>query len=327
MESTENNKTNPAADNTVIRNKIKTAEKEGVRRGVIISVVISLFILLGAGITGYSLYKKDHIRQLGLYDNQHRTFTEIVNKRDSVINDWLSTFDQIEKDLALIKEKENIITLKSSDSEFSKDRREQILGDIKYLNTLIEANKKKIADLNNQLKNSGTTIKGLQTKIASFETRLKEYETNIAELKQDLVKKDFEIGQLNTKLADLEVTVTQKEEMIASQTDQMNQAYLTSGTYRELKTRGIISKDGGFLGIGKTGTLSRDVNDTLFAKVDVRDTRTIPVNSRDVRLITKHPSNSYTVVHEGDKMVSRIDIKDPDNFWKVSRYAVVELIR
>jgi flagellar biosynthesis chaperone FliJ len=327
MESTENNKTNPAADNTIIRNKIKTAEKEGVRRGATISVIISLIVLLAAGITGYYLYRQDHNMQLALYDNQHHTFTQIINKRDSVINDWLVTFDQIEKDLALIKEKENIITLKSSDSEFSKDRKEQILGDIKYLNTLLDANKKKIASLSNQVKNSGNTIKGLETKIASFETRLKEYETNIAELKENLVKKDFEIGQLNTNLADLEVTVTQKDEMIASQTDKMNQAYLTTGTYKELKTKGIISKEGGFLGIGKTGTLSRDVNDNLFAKVDVRDTKTIPVNSRDVRLITKHPSDSYTIVYEGDKKVSRIDIKDPDNFWKVSRYAVVELIR
>jgi uncharacterized coiled-coil protein SlyX len=170
-------------------------------------------------------------------------------------------------------------------------------------------------------------IKGFQTKIASLETTLKEYETNIAELKEVLVKKDFEIGQLNNKVADLEVTVTEKDEMLASQTDQMNQAFLTTGTYRELKTKGIISKEEGFIGIGKTGTLSRDINNELFATVDVRNTKEIPVNSRDVRLITKHPSDSYTVVYEGDKMVSKIEINDPDNFWKVSRYAVVELIK
>jgi len=327
MENTENNKTNPAVDSTIIRKKIITAEKEGVRRGVTISLIIGLLVLLVAGITGYSLYRKDHNRQLALFDDQQQSFTRIINERDSVINDWIMTFDQIEKDLALIKEKENIITMKSSESEFSKDRKEQILGDIRYLNTLLEANKKKIAALNSQLKSSGSTMKGLQTRIASLETTLKEYETSIAELKQDLVKKDFEIGQLNNKVADLEITVTQKDEKLASQADVMNQAYLTTGTYRELKTKGIISREEGFLGIGKTNTLSRDISDSLFVRVDVRNTTTIPVDSRDVRLITKHPSNSYTVVHEGDKKVSRIDIKDPDNFWKVSRYAVVELIR
>jgi flagellar biosynthesis chaperone FliJ len=259
--------------------------------------------------------------------SQRQSYSQMVNQRDSVINDWLVTFDQIEKDLALIKEKENVIILKSSDSEFSKSKKEQILGDIKYLNTLLETNKKKIASLTSQVKNSGGTIKGLQEKIATLETRLKEYEINIAGLKQNLVKKDFEIGQLNNQVTNLEATVTQKVEMLASQTDKMNQAYLTTGTYRELKAKGIISKEGGFLGIGKTGTISRDVNDTLFDKVDVRDIKTIPVNSRNVKLITKHPSNSYTVVHEGNNKVSRIDIMDPENFWKVSRYAVVELIK
>jgi len=327
METTENNKTNPAGENSIIRSKIKTAEKEGVRRGAIISIVISFTVLLAAGITGYYLYKNEHNRQIAMYDDQNRTFTEIINRRDSVINDWLMTFDQIEKDLSLIKEKENLITIKSKDSEFSKDRKEQILTDIKYLNSMLEANKKKIAELNAQVKNSGGTINGLQTRIASLENRLKEYETSINGLKEDLAKKDFEIGQLNTKVADLEVTVTQKDEMITSQTDRMNQAYLTTGTYKELKTKGIISKEEGFFGIGKTRTLSRNVSDDLFAKVDVRDTKTITVDSRDVRLITKHPLNSYAVIHEGDKKVSRIDIKDPDNFWKFSRYAVVELIK
>jgi len=327
MENTENNKTNPAVDNTIIRNNIITAEKEGVRRGVTISVIISFLVLLAAGITGYLLYQEDHNRQLALYDNQQHSFTQIINERDSVINGWLGTFDQIEKDLALIKEKENIITMKSSDSEFSNDRKDQILGDIRYLNTLLEANKKKIAALSTQVMSSGNMIKGFQTKIASLETTLKEYETNIAELKEVLVKKDFEIGQLNNKVADLEVTVTEKDEILASQTDQMNQAFLTTGTYRELKTKGIISKEEGFIGIGKTGTLSRDINNELFATVDVRNTKEIPVNSRNVRLITKHPSDSYTVVYEGDKKVSKIEINDPDNFWKVSRYAVVELIK
>jgi hypothetical protein len=284
-------------------------------------------VIIAAGITGYSLYKKDHNQQLVLYENQHKSYSQMVDQRDSVINDWLLTFDQIEKDLAMIKEKENVITLKSSDSEFSKSKKEQILDDIKYLNTLLDNNKKKIAALNSQLMNSGSSIKGLQVKIASLETRLKEYETSVAELKQDLVKKDFEIGQLNNHVADLETTVTQKDEMLASQKDMMNQAYLTTGTYKELKTKGIISKEGGFLGLGKTGTISRDFNDTLFSKVDVRETKTIAVNSRDVKLITKHPSNSYTVVHEGKNKVSRIDINDPENFWKVSRYAVVEVIR
>ncbi len=327
MENIENSRSNPAGDNSVIQKKIKTAEKEGVRKAVLISVLVSLVILIIAGAVALTHFKNERNKQLALYNTKVRSFTEMVNTRDSVINDWLTTFDQIEKDLSLIKEKENIITIKTSDSEFSKTKKDQILNDIRYLNTLLENNKKKIALLNSQLKSSGGTIKGLQTRITTLESRLKEYETNIAELKENLVKKDFEIGELNTKLADLEVTITQKDEKIATQVSQMNEAFLTSGTFRELKNKGIVSKEGGFLGIGRTGTIVKDVNENLFAKVDIRETTTIPINSRDAKLITKHPSNSYAMIHEGDNKISRIEIKNPENFWKISRYAVVELIK
>ena len=70
------------------------------------------------------------------------------------------TFDEIEKDLATVKEKENIITMKSSDKEFSKDKKQQILKDIEYINTLLDQNKKKIASLTAQLNTHGGTIKG-----------------------------------------------------------------------------------------------------------------------------------------------------------------------
>jgi hypothetical protein len=146
-------------------------------------------------------------------------------------------------------------------------------------------------------------------------------------MKSTLAKKNFEIGELNNKMTALEATVAQKDDDITNQTNRMNQVYLVTGTVRELKTKGIISKEGGFLGIGKTEVLVRDVNDTLFSKLDMRQLSSIPVNSRNAKLITRHPANSYTIIHEGDNKIASIEIKDPGNFWKLSRYAVVEITK
>jgi len=49
------------------------------------------------------------------------------------------------------------------------------------------------------------------------------------------------------------------------------------------------------------------------------------VNSKDAKLITSHPSGSYEIIAEGENMIAGIEIKDPDEFWKISRYAVVEI--
>ncbi len=78
-----------------------------------------------------------------MIENQKQSFTELLTTRDSVINEWMLTFDQIEKDLNTVKEKENIITIKSSDAEFSKDKKQQILKDIEYINTFLIRTKRK----------------------------------------------------------------------------------------------------------------------------------------------------------------------------------------
>jgi uncharacterized coiled-coil protein SlyX len=244
-----------------------------------------------------------------------------------MINDWLMTFDQIEKNLNMIKEKEKIISVKSSDSEVSKDRKEQILDDIQYINTLIDENKKKIARLTAQLKESGGAIKGLQARIASLEESMKLYENDIAELKTTLVNKDFEIGQLNNQMVALQDTITQKVETINVQTDKLNQAFLASGTYKDLKEKGIVIKDGGFLGLGRKEIMVGDFADTIFTEIDITELKTIPVNSKDVKLITEHPSSSYELVKENEKQIAFISITNPEEFWKISKYAVVEIVK
>lgn len=328
MENIENKNRNLVNDFAVVNNRLKTARKEGLTKGIVISAIFSIIFLIISGVVVYSIYKKEHNIQLSLMETQRNEFTKEVTARDSVINDWLLTFDQIERDLNLVKQKENIINVMSSDQELSKNsRKDQILNDIKYINALLDSNKKKIASLTAQLKNSGSTITGLQTRIASLETTLKQYETDIADLKTVLVNKDFEISQLNTKTAALETTVSQKEAQITDQTNLMNQAYIAKGTYKELKAKGIVLKEGGFLGMGRKESLMKDLSDTLFAKIDQREIKMIPVNSKNARLITSHPSGSYEMIHESEKMISYIEIKDPEMFWKISKYAVVEIIQ
>jgi uncharacterized coiled-coil protein SlyX len=330
METQENktgNDLNQTSENVVLTNKLRNARREGITRGVLISGLIGLILILGIGLLLYSVYKRDHNNQLALMENQKLLFTEQLIERDSMINDWLTTFDEIERNLNAIKQKEKIINMQTSDSEFPKGKKEQVLEDIKYINTLIDENKKKIAYLNSQLKKSGNTITGLQARITELEASMQQYETAITELKATLTKKDFEIEQLNTRMFALQDTLIFKDETINNQTDKLNQAFLATGTYKDLRDRGLVSKEGGFLGIGRKESLKEDFPDSLFEMIDVTETKTIPVNSRKAKLITEHPTNSYQLVRENENTIAYIEIKDPSEFWKISKYAVVEIAK
>jgi septal ring factor EnvC (AmiA/AmiB activator) len=320
-----NSDRNVVNDNAASRNNERKAKKEGMKKGVMTTAIISFLLLVIAGFIVNSMYKNEQKKHVAIVENQKHSFTQLVSSRDSVINEWMLTFDEIEKDLNTVKEKENIISTKSDDKEFTKDKKQQILKDIEYVNTLLDQNKKKIASLTAQLKNSGSTIKGLQVKVAELEATMKQRETEIADLKVTLTKKDFEIGQLNTRMTDQQVAIAQKDEKISNQTAQINKGFIAYGTYKTLKAKGIISKEGGFLGLGKKEALHRDFSDSLFTQVNISETKSIPVNSKDARLITDHPTNSYTMIRDKDNKIASIEIKDPDQFWKISKYAVVEL--
>ena len=315
-----------ALNNELYKKRVeKIAKNEGVVKGAQITALISLVILIAAGVIFYSMYKREQKRQVARLEDQKVSFTELLTQRDSTINDWVVTFDQIEKNLQEIKAKEKIIAMNANDREFSKDKKKQILEDIQYINTLLEQNKKKIASLNAQLKKSGNTIQGLQTKIAELEAAVQQSETDISGLKTALTEKNMQIDQLNTKVNDMQTTIADKDQTISDQTSEMHKAYIASGTYKDLKSKGLVEKEGGFLGLGKNQSLQENFADSLFSQIDMTVTKTIPVNSKSARLITEHPQGSYEMIHEGKDKIAYIEITNPNEFWKISKYAVVEV--
>ena len=329
METDGNSKTDPIKGNTEInKNDIeKNIRDEGVKKGVVTTSIISLIILLFVVIIVFSLYNHDHKKLINLMETQKTSLTDKVNARDSVISEWITTFDDIEKNIAIIKEKEKLITVNSSNAEISKDKKLQVLEDIKTINTLLEQNKKKIAFLNAQLKNSGGTIKVLQIKISELEASMKQNENEISELKTSLVEKKFEAEQLNTQMAVMQDTIAKKDEKISNQIYEMNKAFYTCGTYKELKAKGLLTKEGGFIGLGKTESITGNFTDSSFVQIDLTVTKSISVNSKSAKLISEHPAGSYEFIRDQDKRIISIEIKDPTLFWKISKYAVVEITK
>ena len=310
-----------------IRDNKNISGKEEFKKGVVTTSIIGAIILAVIGIVVYSLYNRQHNMMLSQMEAQKNTLTENISARDSVIGEWITTFSEIEKNIAMIKEKQNIISMNSSNNELSKDKRLQVLDDIQYINTLLEANKQKIASLTAQLKKSGGTIKALENKITELEASVKQREIEISDLKNTLVSKNFEIDQLNTQNAELQSTIVQNEEKITKQTYEMNKAFYACGTTKQLKANGLLTKKGGFIGLGKTKSIAGSFSDSSFVQIDITKTKFIPVNSKKARLISEHPVNSYQFIRDKNNKIETIEIRDPALFWKISKYAVVQVTK
>lgn len=332
MEIDENINPKPVNDDAEARKKearIRENEaminREKVKKAVVTTSIIGFVVLLIAVFIAYSLYNRDHKQLLSQMEFQKDSLTEKLTSRDSSIGEWVTTFAEIEKNIALIKEKEHVISTKSAGGELSTDKKQQILVDIKYINSLIEQNKKKIASLNSLLSKSGGTIKGLENTISGLQASVKQSEIDIIELKTTLLSKKFEIEQLNTEKSDLQVAVVQKDEKIDSQTYEMNKAFYACGTFKELKAKGLLTKEGGFIGLGKTKTIAASFPDSSFKQIDLTVMKSIQLNSKSAKLISEHPANSYQFIRDKDKKFESMEITDPELFWKISKYAVVEI--
>jgi hypothetical protein len=57
--------------------------------------------------------------------------------------------------------------------------------------------------------------------------------------------------------------------------------------------------------------------------LDIREIKTIPIASKTAKIITEHPDDSYELVME-DGLISALVIENPDEFWRISKYAVIE---
>jgi septal ring factor EnvC (AmiA/AmiB activator) len=252
--------------------------------------------------------------------------------KDSLEQILSGTLDEIDHNLQLISEKQEVIAIgPNTASESGISVKERILRNIQMMNTMMDENKQKIADLNSTIKRYKLDNSKLGKKAKATKAQLEDYEKQLAVLKEELSAKDYQIAELNKRITNVETKNTALEERAVTlekksgdYEKQVYTAYYTVGKYKELQQHGVLEKKGGILGVGRTKELNEQAGNEYFTQIDIRQTTSIPVMAKKARLITNHPEGSYQFT-EGKDQIASLEIKDPEKFWKTSRYMVMEL--
>lgn len=244
--------------------------------------------------------------------------------KDSSINDILQSFHQIESNLAQIKEREALITVKSSDkSEMTPDVKARINEDIKVINDLMAKNRTEIARLRKLLKASNLKMEEVERMVTELNAQIEDRNTQIAALKDDLSKTQLNVETLNASIDTLETERTQLTSTVQERTEMLNTAYYVVGSKKELLGENVIAKEGGVAGINTAVKLKADFNDDKFERIDIRELSEIPINSKKPTLVTTHPAGTYELEKNDNGVVERIRILNPEKFWSTSKYLVV----
>ena len=100
--------------------------------------------------------------------SENRLLQTQLNEKDSVLNEAIMLFNEIEQNLAMINLKDDEIRLRSTNVELAEDGKQWILQEIQNINYLREANGKKVEELNEMLKSDQLQIEQFQNMITNL---------------------------------------------------------------------------------------------------------------------------------------------------------------
>ncbi|HQU73057.1 MAG: hypothetical protein KDI06_13525 [Calditrichaeota bacterium] len=242
---------------------------------------------------------------------------EEVQLKEDYIQEYTSTINAVYDNLENIRKREGFLA-KYSENE----------GENKV--SLQKKMISNIASIDEALQKSRKSLRNLQDKSATFKNKSEALEQTVENLTRAIEEKEKELEQhradledLNRRFTDAETRLASQDELIANQSNRLNTAYYIIGSEKELKEKGIITEEGGFLGLRKTKKLADNFPEEEFVRADIEATDVISIdrNIDGVRLISPHHTDSFHLQQTDDNQTS-LEIIDPKEFWKM-KYLVI----
>ncbi|MFK7926348.1 MAG: hypothetical protein AB8H47_30655 [Bacteroidia bacterium] len=301
-----------------------------------LSLIIAIFLSLLLAVCN-----DDETAQLR---NRNRLLNLQTQNQDSVVQDFMVFFNAFEGNLNSIMEKENLLSLQTTDPELLPDQKEKILTDIQIINDLLDHNQYLIKQLNNQVSNSKGKLTQYQSLLDSLQTDLhyRIHENNlmqkvIVDLNAQQNGRSQQIDSMeliNQRLlslsrvqaeviAEQESNIYQKTDTIRQQSEALKRGYYIVGSEKELSEKNIIKKAGSFLGLGRKYKVAADLKKDELTPVNILEFEGMWVVGDKARLASTHPSDSYHFHDLTDANTRSLQIIDSERFWSISKYLVV----
>lgn len=252
---------------------------------------------------------------------QRDSLLTVIDEREENINEFVNSFNDVERNLNTISEKQNIILL-SANKDLNASQKERINAEIKAINQLMEANAKRLNQLNSKLKKADRRNIALENTTILLNEQLKQKIKELKVLNDKINSLNLNVAQLQVCIDSLYIELNEQAQTIAETGVELRTAYYVVGESKDLVKAGLIDKEGGLLGMGRTAKLSDNLDNSKFTQIDYTQTTSITVNGKNAKIITSHPDDSYTMNKTG-KVIDNITITNPEKFWSASKYLVI----
>ncbi|MCO6359216.1 hypothetical protein BXY85_1700 [Roseivirga pacifica] len=255
-------------------------------------------------------------------------------QKDSTYNSLIGLLNQAESQVAEIARRENLAVNASNES--GKAGNSKLVNELAMIDSLVAESNQSIQKLKTQLRKSQVNVQAFEDRLDKLSTVLREQEGTITDLKAQIRQKDNQLQVFATRYDSIKIENVDQKRLITEQADEIdvltevkndfNKVHYAVGPYKELKEKGLVDKEGGFLWIGRTIDLQASAQEESFVETDIREFDELKIEGKRnrVKLVTDHPEGSYEMVaDEIEEDIVILKVKDPKKFWEMSNYLVV----
>ncbi|MCF8259020.1 MAG: hypothetical protein K9J06_15805 [Flavobacteriales bacterium] len=250
-------------------------------------------------------------------------------QKDTDIDGFISSLTNIQDNLDSIKTLEGIVTAKAvGEAGKNATAEDDILGDMRSIYDKMRKNREQISNLEKRLKESSISSDKLTKLIAKLKADLADKDTEISVLRDKLAQADIYIDALMTDIDNLALegehkteVIEEKDRILTAKEKELQTAYWVKGTKKDLMERGIIDREGAFLGMGGVKKVAGDVHYEDLIRINIYETTEFAIGAKKAEIVSTHPSSTFEVV--GNKTADKLVVSDADAFWKNSKVLVI----
>lgn len=287
------------------------------KKFIVFGIVASMFLMCSC-VESSQKYKNLQARVDSL--------SAITTAQNQEMESMFSDINDITAGMQSLRDAEHLLTLEAEKENKtgskSKQQLARLKSDVQAITEAIAGYKSQIAKLESKNKNQSAEFKrmiaNLNAELDLRSEKIVEITNQLAATNKELAIKVEEVKHLTQNVDSLDRESKSQKMTITEQDQTLHLANYLIGSRKSLKEAGVISRQGIFC----PPIVSSQVENADFVQVDVREIKSIPLNNKKAKVLSVHPSYSYSL--ETDEEGSLVlKISDENAFWKQTKYLVV----
>lgn len=287
------------------------------KKFIVCGIVASMFLMCSC-VESSQKYKNLQVRVDSL--------SAITTAQNQEMESMFSDINDITAGMQSLRDAEHLLTLEAEKENKtgskSKQQLARLKSDVQAITEAIAGYKSQIAKLESKNKNQSAEFKrmiaNLNAELDLRSEKIVEITNQLAATNKELAIKVEEVKHLTQNVDSLDRESKSQKMTITEQDQTLHLANYLIGSRKSLKEAGVISRQGIFC----PPIVSSQVENADFVQVDVREIKSIPLNNKKAKVLSVHPSDSYSL--ETDEEGSLVlKISDENAFWKQTKYLVV----